>query len=150
MSAKRLALPGAVALVAVTLIVALVRRSDSNSVSARAQRLEHRIACWVCVGESVAESNASASVEARADIERRLRAGESDEEIVGYYAARRPDKILTPPDSGLGLIAWGLPVVALILASGGLVLALRRWRAEPLMVATAEDEALVERARKQS
>ena len=38
---------------------------------------------------------------------------------------------------------WGLPVAALVLGAGGLVLALRRWRREPHLHPTDADRELV-------
>ena len=54
---------------------------------------------------------------------------------------------LNPADHGLALVAWGLPVVAVIAGAAGVVVALRRWSREPRLPATAEDEVLVARAR---
>ena len=45
------------------------------------------------------------------------------------------------------MIVWGLPVVVLLLGGGGLVLALRRWRTQPVMHSTDADEELVARER---
>ena len=143
---RRIALWGALAVVLLALVVSVVR-SDGNSPAARAQALAGRIACPVCTGESVAESNAPVSVSIRADIRARIDHGESDAQILDFYARRFPSKMLTPPDSGIGLVAWGLPVLAFIGAASALGFALHRWRRQPRLVASAADEALVERAR---
>jgi hypothetical protein len=43
-------------------------------------------------------------------------------------------------------VVWILPVTGLLLAVGGLAFAFRRWRRQPVLVATDEDRALVEAA----
>ena len=55
--------------------------------------------------------------------------------------------LLKPPSSGLGLLVWVLPVVAVALAIVGLGFAFVRWRREPRLQATDADEALVQGAR---
>ncbi len=122
-------------------------RSDSNDPQRRALQLERRIACPVCDGETVDGSNASISRDIRADIAQRIQRGESDDHIMAYYRAHYERYILNPSDGGIGLVAWGLPVVAFVAAAGGLMFAIRRWRAEPRMQATDDDVALVAQAR---
>ena len=147
MNGRRLAAIAGALVIVVALAVAWFR-PQHESFSAHAHRLEEHIACPVCTGESVADSNSSASDDIRHDIETRLRVGQSDDEILGYYAAHYPKQMLNPSDGGLGLVAWGLPVVALILGVAGLAFAIARWKREPRLVATDEDELLVQRARR--
>ena len=46
------------------------------------------------------------------------------------------------------MIAWGVPVVALVIGAGGIVLALRRWSRTPRLAATADDDDVVDRERR--
>ncbi len=55
--------------------------------------------------------------------------------------------MLTPDNGGLGMIAWGLPVVAIVIGAGGIALAIRRGSRTPRLAATAADVALVDEAR---
>ena len=81
------------------------------------------------------------------DIRRRAEAGESDAAIKAYYVSRYGDWVLLDPKtSGVGAVVWMLPVTALLLALGGLAVAFRRWRRQPIRSATDEDRALVEAA----
>ena len=143
---KRLAMGGALLLIVVSVLAAALR-SDSNDPSARALRLSKRIACPICDGETVAESNSTPAREIRTDIARRISNGESDAAIMDYYRTTRESDILVPSDSGIGLVAWGLPVVGLLGAGAALVFAMRRWRFDPRLEATADDAALVESMR---
>ena len=116
--------------------------------AARAHDLATQLACPVCEGQSVADSNTPSAGAIRADIATGSRAGETDAEIRQAYVDRYGESILlTPSNSGLGVLVWGLPVAALVLGAGGLVLALRRWQRQPRLHATDADEALVDGAR---
>jgi cytochrome c-type biogenesis protein CcmH len=139
----------ALAVVVIAAIVILVVRSrPDDSPAARAARLEHQLACPVCEGQSVAESNASESRQIRADIPVRIREGQSDSEIRAAYVRVWGDRVLlTPSNSGLGLIVWAIPVLVLVLGGAFIVLALRRWSRTPRLTATADDEDIVRRER---
>jgi cytochrome c-type biogenesis protein CcmH len=136
--------PVAIACIAVL----IVRSQPDDSLAARAARLERQLACPVCEGQSVADSNAPESRQIRADIPTRLRAGESDAEIRAAYVRAYGDRILLSPEgSGLGAIAWGLPALVIVAGAGGIVVALRRWARTPRLAATADDEGVVRDAR---
>jgi cytochrome c-type biogenesis protein CcmH len=137
-----------VAVVVVTLVVLVTRSQPSRSPRARADRLAHRLACPECDGESVADSNSVSARAIREDIPRRIAAGESDAEIREFYVSKYTEKVLrTPANSGIGLVAWVVPVAALFLGLAGVALALRRWSRTPRLPATAEDEAIVSAVR---
>ncbi len=140
---------GALALVVAAMIVVLVVRSrPDNSPVARAARLEHQLACPVCEGQSVADSNAFEAHAIRDEIPTFIRRGQSDAQIRAYYVSRYGDRILlSPANHGLALIAWGLPALAFVLGVGGITVALRRWSRTPRLTATAEDEDIVRDAR---
>ena len=123
-------------------------RAQPESEDAHVLRLGRHIGCPICAGESVTESNNEISRDIRAEIRDRVRSHESDQSILGYYAKVFPRQQLTPSDGGVGLIAWGLPLVAIVAAAAGLVFAFVRWRRVPRLTATDADEALVLRARK--
>jgi cytochrome c-type biogenesis protein CcmH len=138
------------ALVGAVVIVALVWAAwpeGERSVRERAHDLATELRCPDCEGLSVADSSTSSAQAIRADLRRRVRQGESDDDIRQEYTDRFGESILLNPEGdGLGIIVWGLPVLVLVLGAGGLALALRRWRREPPMRATSADEDLVARA----
>lgn len=130
---------------ALVAVLAIATRSGTPTLQERADSIDRRIACPVCTGESVAESNAGVSREIRADVLRRLKAGESSDAIITYYA-RTGRKILAPADSGIDLLAWAIPIGAALLALCALVFTLVRWRREPRQIASTADEELVAEA----
>jgi cytochrome c-type biogenesis protein CcmH len=135
-------------LVVVVALGVVLWPDGGRSDSARARALAEELRCPECQGLSAADSSAPTARAMRADIRDRIEAGQSDEEIRQSMVDRFGESILLRPEGGgLGLIVWGLPVAALALGGAGLALALRRWRRQPALHATAADEALVEQAR---
>ena len=77
-------------------------------------------------------------------------AGQSDAAIRAFYVSKYTERILeTPSNSGLGIVAWGLPALAVILGSASIVVAVRKWSRTPRLTATDEDEDIVRRAREE-
>ncbi len=136
----------ALAVVVVVALAVVVWPNGSESPAARAHDLETQLKCPECRGLSVADSQAPTSRAIRADIKRRIKAGQSDETIrQAYVSTYGQDILLTPEDSGVSLIVWILPVVVLALGATGIVFALRRNRGQPHLHATEADERLVQR-----
>ena len=105
--------------------------------------------CPTCRSQSVAESEAPIAKEIRADIARRVEAGESDDEIRDFLRSRFGEEVeLRPSATGVTGLVWVIPVVATVLAAFGLGLVFRRWRRATSVEATDEDRALVAEARK--
>jgi cytochrome c-type biogenesis protein CcmH len=136
----------ALGLVVVIALAVVLWPSGSQSPAARAHDLETQLKCPECQGLSVADSQAPTSRAIRADIRRRIKDGESDEQIRQAYVDTYGESILlTPRDSGVSLIVWILPIVVLALGATGIVFALRRNRGEPHLHASEADVRLVER-----
>ena len=138
-----------VALLIGGLVVAAVGDSGATTPEERARGLAESIKCPTCQGQSVADSNAPAAKNLRAEIVRRLEAGQTDDEIRdGIAATYGEESLLTPPRSGVGSLIWFLPVALLVAAIGALVAAFQRWQDPRDGEVSAEDRVLVERARR--
>jgi cytochrome c-type biogenesis protein CcmH len=136
----------ALGLVVVVALAVVLWPSGSRSPAARAHDLETEIRCPECQGLSVADSQAPTSRAIRADVKRRVAAGQSDAEIRQAYIDKYGEQILlSPQDSGVSLLVWILPIVVVALGATGIVFALRRNREQPHLHATEADERLVER-----
>jgi cytochrome c-type biogenesis protein CcmH/NrfF len=139
---------GAAALVVGAIVWAAWPSSGVATPASRARELATELRCPDCQALSVADSDSSSAEAIRADLLKRTTAGESDAEIRQVYINRYGESILLKPtSSGLGLLVWVLPVVALALGVVGLGLAFAKWRGQPRLRATDADEALVEQAR---
>jgi cytochrome c-type biogenesis protein CcmH len=114
----------------------------------RVDRISKRIACPVCDGESVYESQNPASANLRAEIRQQVELGAaSDDEIVDYVQQRFGGQVLlVPKASGIDALVWVLPVVVFVGAVAGLTVAFRRWKRAADTIPDDDDRALVARA----
>jgi cytochrome c-type biogenesis protein CcmH len=88
--------------------------------------LEGEIMCPVC-STTLDQSDSPIARRMKADISRRIQAGQSKQQIKDELVAEFGTKILAaPPAKGFNLLAWLLPFVALF--GGALVLGLLAWR----------------------
>ncbi len=138
-------------LVAVSfLVVGATRTAGPQSQEDRVDDLTQRIACPVCDGESVFESQNAASRALRNQVEDLVRENElSDEQILTLIDTRNEgDLLLVPKATGLDALVWVLPAIGFVIGVTGLGLAFRRWKleAEGLADPTDADRALVEAA----
>jgi cytochrome c-type biogenesis protein CcmH len=86
---------------------------------ARARALQKELRCLVCQGESLDESNASLAVDLRHLIRARIKAGQSDKQIVDFLVSRYGDFILMDPPFESGTYAlWLTPFAVLMLGAG--------------------------------
>lgn len=103
--------------------------APARSAEDRVQALASTIRCPQCRSQSAADSDAPTAGAVRAEISRRIDAGESDADIRRYFASRYGEEILlTPPATGVGALVWVVPVAATIIAAAGLGWAFVRWR----------------------
>ena len=85
--------------------------------------------CPVCAGESVAASDAPEAVEIKGLVHRWLAEGRSQAQIRSYLVKDYGTSILErPPTSGVSLLVWALPGVAVGAGLIGLGLGFARWR----------------------
>ncbi|MCY4257825.1 MAG: cytochrome c-type biogenesis protein CcmH [bacterium] len=134
------------------LVFGTLDSQDARSNAERAQDIGETIACPLCVGQSVVQSDVAIAREIRAEIGNLVVTGYSDDEIRARFAARYGQwVILTPSTSGLGGLVWVIPVVGLVVGAGLLLVTLARWRRSSVdntEVSEAERN-LVQAARKQ-
>ena len=139
----------AVLVVVVALVIGSQRSGGPATDAERAQAIAGTVRCPTCRGQSVSSSDAPAAAEIRQEIDRRVAAGESEEEVQAALVAAYGDGILlNPPGSGVAGLVWVLPVAGLVVAAGALAVAFRRWRPEAVAPVTDEDRRLVEAARR--
>ena len=140
------------ALMALVAVGALVYgATDDGAPRTDAERsadLASTIACPVCSGQPVSESNATIAEEIRTQIKQQVDDGRTDAEIRQVYIDRYGEWVdLTPSRSGLTGLVWVAPFLVIGVAVGALALAFSRWKGSSTPVrATADDRALVEAA----
>jgi cytochrome c-type biogenesis protein CcmH len=134
------------ALVAVAVIALAIgtQRHDHPSLQSETTSIASAVRCPVCSGETAAESDTSISISIRSFIRRELVAGESRSQILSQLSASYGPGILEkPPAKGINLLLWILPIVAVVLAVGGLGVVFTRWRVARAKAVSEADRRLV-------
>lgn len=120
--------------------------------SERTLEIARQLRCPICSGESVAASQVTIAKQMRDTIERKVQAGESNEQIIDYFAARYPNIMMEPPKSGFTLTLWWVPPIVLLIGAVVVVLYFRegasgKSRRSSKSLADLEDEELEALAR---
>lgn len=96
---------------------------------ARARALSKEIRCLVCQSESIDTSNAGLARDLRILVRERLKAGDSDEQVLQYLVARYGDFVLLrPPIAAKTALLWLGPFLTLAAGAGVLLIVARRRR----------------------
>lgn len=91
--------------------------------------LNKAIMCPVCPGESIDQSQNPLAVSMRGIVAEKLSDGWTDQQIKDFFVERYgPSVLLEPPREGIGLAAWLLPPVAVVVAVFAVFLGLRWMR----------------------
>lgn len=105
-------------------------RLSDTSQEATAQRLFHALRCVVCEGQSLAESDAPFAQQMRAEVRRRIQAGDDFNTVQDYFVQQYGVEILQrPPLRGAATPLWLTPLLLLII--GAWLLRPRRTRGSP-------------------
>jgi cytochrome c-type biogenesis protein CcmH len=116
---------------------------NEEALQQKAGEINELIMCPLCAGQTIAQSNSETSRQMRDLVVKKLRQGESKEEILQYFESRYGERILaTPNKKGFNLILWVLPFVAVALAAIVIYFLIRRWSSRVRETAGANfDEA---------
>lgn len=113
---------------------------------ARARHLSQELRCMVCQNQSIDDSEAPLAHDLRVLVRDRLKAGDSNQQVLNFLVARYGEFVLLKPRFELRtLLLWGLPPLALVAGAVGLVAALRRRKSEsgePQPLSAAEQQRL--------
>ncbi len=114
---------------------------DDPQKEERAREIGRTLRCLVCQNQSIFDSNAGLAKDLRVLVRERIDAGDSDEEVVDYIAARYGDYVrLKPPVSANTYALWVAPAVILVIGAG-LVMGYFRGRKPSPPLTTAERDS---------
>ena len=118
-------------LLSIVLVVTCALGVGAGAASAaeppRAADLEAELVCPVC-STTLDQSDAPIAQRMKAFIRERIAAGDSDDEIKDALVAELgPGVLATPPRSGFGLLAWAIPLAAIVAGAIALGLLVRSW-----------------------
>lgn len=109
----------------------LIATPPQRTLDQRVYNVALQLKCPVCQGETVADSSASISQQMRLVIRQQLREGQSEQQVLQYFAARYGNQILlAPPRQGFNWLAWLVPMAMLLLGLGLLSFVARDWRVQ--------------------
>jgi cytochrome c-type biogenesis protein CcmH len=107
----------------------------------RYERLIRDLRCLVCRSESIADSNAPLAADLRREVEERMRAGASDEDIRRFMTERYGDFVLMePPVAPRTWLLWAAPALFLLAGAVIVTLTVRRRAAAARANPAALDE----------
>jgi cytochrome c-type biogenesis protein CcmH len=116
------------------------------ALEARARALSQGLRCLVCQNESIDDSGASLAHDIRVLVRERIKAGDTDQQVIDFLVARYGEFVLLkPPLSWHTVALWGLPPGLLLIGIVVMIVMARR-RAEVLATPslTAAEETRVE------
>lgn len=109
-------------------------------VEARVNKLAEELRCLTCMGQSIADSQSSFSIDMKREIRAMISAGKNDKEIIEFMVQRYGDFVLyRPPVKSTTWLLWGGPFLLLIMSLAFLVAKLRK-RGSQAVVALTESE----------
>ena len=140
-------------LVAVSLIAAAPANAvqpdevlQDPALEARARAISANLRCLVCQNQSIDDSDAPLAKDLRVLVRERLKAGDSDAEIVDFVVARYGEFVLLKPRlTPQSLILWFATPALFFAALAGIAVWLRRRRstvAAPTPLSRAEKQRL--------
>jgi cytochrome c-type biogenesis protein CcmH len=117
----------ALAIATGTLVAVVMSGTHSTPLAAQAKEVAASLRCPVCQDLSAADSPAPMAAEMRRQILQDLRRGQSPEQIRSTFVrAYGPSVLMTPPRSGVGSIAYVLPILVVVVAAATGAMLLRR------------------------
>jgi cytochrome c-type biogenesis protein CcmH len=101
------------------------------ALEARARQLSQELRCLVCQNQDIDDSAAPLAHDLRVLVRERLKAGDSNRQVLDFLVARYGEFVLLKPRFELHtLLLWGLPPLALIGGIVGMFVAMRRRKAQ--------------------
>jgi cytochrome c-type biogenesis protein CcmH len=99
------------------------------TLEARARALSKNLRCMVCQNESIDDSEAPLAHDLRVLVRERLKAGDSDQQVIDFLVARYGEFVLLkPPLSWHTAALWGLPPAVLLIGAVVILIDVRRRR----------------------
>ena len=93
----------------------------------RARNLSRELRCMVCQNQSIDDSDAPLARDLRLLVRERLKAGDSDGQVLDFLTARYGQFVLLKPRFGWDTaLLWGAPAGVLLVGGFAIVMALRR------------------------
>ncbi|MBN9233126.1 MULTISPECIES: cytochrome c-type biogenesis protein [Phyllobacteriaceae] len=120
------------------------------ALEARARALSSGLRCMVCQNQSIDESDADLARDLRILVRDRLKAGDSDGQVIDYVVSRYGEFVLLKPRfEWRNALLWGAPVLLLVVGGAFMVRAARRRKAPETAALSDEEKARLDAILKQ-
>lgn len=104
------------------------------ALEARARDISSHLRCLVCQNESVDDSNAPLARDLRILVRERLKAGDTDRQVVDFLVARYGEFVLLKPRLNEDtLLLWLAPLLIIVIAGGAISWRVRRHKHNKLI-----------------
>ncbi|MEO8623840.1 MAG: cytochrome c-type biogenesis protein [bacterium] len=95
---------------------------------ARTSAVASQLRCPVCQGLSIQDSPSELAQSMRSVVRDQLAAGKSPDQVNAYFVSKYGEWILlAPKPTGFNVVAYALPVLAVVIGGGVIAVAVRRW-----------------------
>ncbi|MCE2405273.1 MAG: cytochrome c-type biogenesis protein CcmH [Dehalococcoidia bacterium] len=112
------------------------------SLEEQAQSIDRTLICPVCPGETIDQAQVELARQMRTVVREKLAEGMTRDEVLRFFVERYGESVLAaPPKEGFNLIAWIVPIVAVLVGVVAVVLVVRAMRAGSLPLARAESRS---------
>ena len=102
--------------------------TEEEALQKRANDLYDRIMCPICPGQTIAQSNSEISTQMRDVVLKKLKEGETEEQILQYFESRYGERAMAEPNKrGLNLMLWFLPFLFVVLVIILIYYLIRHW-----------------------
>jgi cytochrome c-type biogenesis protein CcmH len=125
----------------------IAQNPEEEALQMTARELYGRIMCPICPAQTIAQSSNETSSQMRDLVLKKLRQGETKEEILNYFVSRYGQRIMAKPNKkGLNLMLWFFPFVFVALVAIVIYFLIRRWstRAQVETVTPFDEDQLSE------
>ncbi|KXF78266.1 hypothetical protein ATN84_00190 [Paramesorhizobium deserti] len=93
----------------------------------RARTISAELRCMVCQNQSIDDSNADLAKDLRVLVRERLKAGDTDEQVLDFVVARYGEFVLLKPRlEAKTILLWSFPIAILLIGGGFLLVSARR------------------------
>ncbi|MBA3446744.1 MAG: cytochrome c-type biogenesis protein CcmH [Pseudaminobacter sp.] len=119
---------------------------QDSALEGRARAMSAYLRCMVCQNQSIDESDADLARDLRVLVRDRLKAGDSDAEVLDYVVSRYGEFVLLKPRFNLrNALLWGTPILLLMAGGGFIYFAARsRDKSDVALLTDEETETLDE------
>lgn len=118
---------------------------SNPALEARARDISRELRCMVCQNQSIDESDAPLAHDLRLLVRERLKAGDTDSQVLNYIVQRYGEFVLMRPSMSLrNALLWGLPVLMVLIGSIVCILALRQRGSVEAPALNADEETRVQ------